>query len=182
MAISLPVISKGMKIGEINLSDRSIALSSDSNLISFTCDSLVDCCSRMKIPVTEFDIQQIQDKGYELDQIIQNLSPIILPAKTPARKSEKVYLIKRKPFDATCTFLGSETKLCTIHDFKPFACETYPFSLDILEKDRISVIIHTESLCKAIQSTQQATSDNESILKGLLTKIMVELEMRQIPE
>ncbi|MFV2016717.1 MAG: YkgJ family cysteine cluster protein [Candidatus Heimdallarchaeota archaeon] len=178
MYIELPVITSGIEIGTVNLRKDVVSIQG-ANLIRFTCDSRVDCCSKLKIPVTEFDIQRIENKGYEMDQIISSLSPIILPARTFGVQKEKVYTLKRKPFDGTCTFL--ENNLCSIHEFKPFACQIYPFSLEIIDSEEIKIVVHTEEICKSIKSSYYLDSDNISLLKSILKNIKAELNARNIP-
>ncbi|MHA2028627.1 MAG: YkgJ family cysteine cluster protein [Candidatus Kariarchaeaceae archaeon] len=178
MYIELPTLSTGLEIGSINITTDDISIK-NSNLINFNCTSRVYCCSNLKIPVTDFDINRIQDKGYELDQIIESLSPVLLRSKTYDGKTEKVYTLKRKPFEGSCTFL--ENNLCKIHEFKPFACQIYPFSLDIVNSDLIRIVIHTEELCKSIISSNYAESNNIEILNSILTNVKLELNARNIP-
>ena len=177
MVIDLPIIDKGLKIGKINVKTKEINVYTD-NSIYFTCTSKVDCCSRMRIPVSEFDISKIEEHGYELDQIIQELSPVFIQSKSPNQGKEKVYLLKKKPFDQTCTFLNNT--LCEIHEFKPFACKIYPFSLDFLENNDIEILIHTEQLCRSIKSASTEESNNYFILNNILKMILEEVEMRNI--
>ena len=73
--IELPTIETGISIGRINLDTNEVSIE-DSNLIRFTCESRVECCSNLKIPVTEFDTKRIEARGYDLDQIISSLSNI----------------------------------------------------------------------------------------------------------
>lgn len=178
MYIELPVITTGLIIGSINLRTKQVSIK-DSNLISFSCDSRVDCCSNLKIPVTEFDIMRIEENGYEIDQIISSLSPVILPAQNYKGKSEKVYTIKKKPYDGTCTFL--EDNLCKIHEFKPFACQIYPFSMIILDENTINVVIHPDVLCKSIRTSKFKDSNNLVLLNDILENLITELEVRNIP-
>lgn len=178
MYIELPTITSAMTIGSVNLRTDLTSIE-EANLIRFNCDSRAVCCSKLKIPVTEFDIQRIQDEGYEIDQIISSLSPVFLPAKTFGIKKEKVYTLKRKPFDGTCTFL--ENNLCSIHEFKPFACQIYPFSLEIVDSEEIKILLHAEEICKSIESSNYADSDNVTLLTSILKNIKTELTARNIP-
>ena len=107
--IELPVITMGLQIGFIDPETGAIFI---SNHIEFRCASIIDCCSNLRIPVTSYDIERIEDQGFELDQIIESLSPILLPSRTISGPAEKVYQIKRKPYVDTCTFL--EGNLCMI--------------------------------------------------------------------
>lgn len=178
MYIELPTITSAMKIGTVNLRTDEISIEG-ANLIRFSCDSRAECCSKFKIPVTEFDIQRIQDEDYEIDQIITSLSPVYLPAKTFGTQKEKVYTLKRKPFDGTCTFL--ENNRCSIHKFKPFACQIYPFSLEIVDSEEIKILLHGEEICKSMQSSNYPESENIAILTSILKNIKTELTARNIP-
>ncbi|MHA2251244.1 MAG: YkgJ family cysteine cluster protein [Candidatus Kariarchaeaceae archaeon] len=175
MRINLPVIIPGLEIGQINLKDQSIFINKD-NYIFFQCQSRIECCSKLNIPVSEFDIAKIEERGFELDQIIESLSPFILPSKTPFGVTEKAYKLKSKPFDDTCTFLIDDK--CSIHEYKPFACKIYPFSLDILDENRIVILIHQERLCKSIISADKSTSNNFKLVKSIFEEISQNLKDR----
>ncbi|MHA2169849.1 MAG: YkgJ family cysteine cluster protein [Candidatus Kariarchaeaceae archaeon] len=176
--IKLPIIIPGTEIGVIDLEKHSFT-PNETNHIYFKCSNRIKCCSTLDIPVTSFDIARIQQSGYELDQIIENLSPIILPSKTPIGKTEKVYKLKKKPFDGTCTFLHE--KLCVIHENKPFACKTYPFGLEIVNESRIRILVHQEKLCQSITPVDRSNSNNEELLHELLQNVKNEMKERKIP-
>ncbi len=177
MTVKLPSITAGLEIGTINLKSNNFHINS-KNRISFNCKNFVECCSQLIILVTGFDIRRIESHGYELDQILESLSPFFLPAKTYGKKPEKLYQLKRKPFDNSCTFMYQ--KKCLIHEFKPFSCKIYPFSLKILDENRISIIIHREKLCNAITAANSPEANNNTILQNLLNLINMELEERKI--
>ena len=141
----------------------------------FQCISNIDCCSTMRIPASDFDVDQIMAHGYELDQIIKEASPVILNPKSTGRQ-QKAYILKTKPFDGTCTFL--EGKLCSIHEFKPFACRIYPFTLEFVDDDHIEVIIHQDQLCRAIKSAEVLESNNQEILQNILDIMLEEMNRR----
>jgi Fe-S-cluster containining protein len=176
--IDLPVIRSGLFIGTIHLDSKEIVPEA-KNPVYFKCQSHTDCCSSMKIPASTHDIDRILEQGYELDQIIQDLTPIILNPNAPQGPREKAYILKRKPFDGTCTFL--EDNLCSIHQFKPFACRIYPFELDFVDDHTIRVLIHQKQLCTAITAAEAAKSNNSQILRGLFEIIENELEERGYP-
>ena len=167
-----------MEIGIIDLENHSFT-PNETNHIYFKCFNRIECCSTLDIPATSFDIARIQQSGYELDQIIENLSPIILPSKTPTGRTEKVYKLKKKPFVGSCTFLNG--KLCAIQKSKPFACKTYPFSLEIIDKSRIRILVHQEKMCKSITAVEPLNSNNQELLFELLQSVKKELKERDIP-
>lgn len=175
MSIKLPVIQAGLVIGEIDLYKR-VVYPNLKSPITFNCTSRVDCCSSLSIPVTSFDIERIEDAGYELDQIIRDSSPVILNPHGTVGKTQKAYILKKKPIDGTCTFLQDD--LCAIHISKPLACRLYPFSLNILSQTRIQVIIHESQVCKSIKSTSTKESTNLRHLTELMRLIEEELEDR----
>ena len=174
--IDLPVIRSGLEIGIIDITNQTIDTNS-ANSIYFQCTSRVECCSKLKIPVTEFDIQRIENAGYDLFQIIDSDSPMVMN-RINSDVHEKVYTLKKKPYDNTCTFL--ENNLCKIHKVKPFACRIYPFSLDILDKNRIRIIIHNDVVCKSIQSKNEPESNNRELLGDILKLVVNELKERGI--
>ena len=150
MRVELPVIEAGMVVGRVNLKSKEVSVEG-STPIKFACASTTECCSNLKIPVTDFDIKRIEDQGYGIDQIVESLSPQLLLPKTEFGNIEKNYWIKRNPFTNTCTFL--EDNLCKIHEFKPFACSVFPFSLKYESKEIVTVKIHPSNLCKTISIT-----------------------------
>ena len=175
--IELPLIQSGLEIGIIDISNQTIDTKS-ANSIYFSCTSRTDCCSYLKIPVTEFDIHRIETAGYDLFQIIASDSPMVMN-RINSQVHEKVYTLKKKPYDNTCTFL--EDNLCKIHKVKPFACRIYPFSLDILDKNRIRIIIHNDVVCKSILSKNDKQSNNRELLEDILNLVVTELNERGIP-
>lgn len=173
--IELPVIQKGLVIGEINL-EKGIVTPDSDNFIYFSCTSRVDCCSTMQIPATEYDIDRIMDHGYELDQIIRDASPIILNPDSQYGPTHKAYILKTKPFDGTCTFL--EENLCKIHEFKPFACKIYPFALEFISDTHIKMVIHQDQVCDSIEAVSRDRSNNMELLTDMMHTLYNELEIR----
>ncbi|MCE7736953.1 MAG: YkgJ family cysteine cluster protein [Candidatus Heimdallarchaeota archaeon] len=175
MRVDLPVVDAEMIIGEINLNTKNINLEGSTPL-KFSCASTADCCSNLKIPVTDFDIKRIEDHGYAIDQIVESLSPQLRLPKTEFGNIERNYWMKSNPFTATCTFL--EDNLCKIHDFKPFGCRVFPFSLKHMDTERVIVKIHPSNLCKTISICTPEEADNETHLNKLLTVILEEEAFR----
>lgn len=178
MSVELPVIQPRLKIGQINLAEHSVEINTKYP-INFNCIGLIDCCSNMDIPASKLDIDRIMEHGYELDQIIREASPIILNPKSSLGHQKKAYILKKKPFDNTCTFL--EGNKCKIHEFKPFACMIYPFSIDFIDDVRIKILIHPDQLCEAIKSASIDRSNNKEILENIRTRIEEELTIRGYP-
>ena len=98
-----------MRIGWINT--RSGELKPDlSRTILFECQSTGSCCDKLDIQLTDLDIYRIEERGYELDQFIEELTPqVIIPTDSQA-KPVKYYRIKRRPYDRRCVFM--EDNLC----------------------------------------------------------------------
>ncbi|MCH8907770.1 MAG: hypothetical protein IH840_11835, partial [Candidatus Heimdallarchaeota archaeon] len=88
--IELPVVETGLNIGTIDLNLGKVTATNVAQ-ITFSCTSRIECCSNLTIPVTDFDVDRILDHGYELDQIVTELSPIILPIKGTRSMTERVY-------------------------------------------------------------------------------------------
>jgi len=175
MRVDLPVVEAGMIIGEINTNTKKINLEG-STPITFSCASTAECCSNLKIPVTDFDIKRIEDEGYAIDQIVESLSPQLRLPKDNFGSIEKNYWMKSNPFTAACTFL--EDNRCKIHEFKPFGCSVFPFSLKYLDSESVVVKIHPSNLCKTVTTTTPEESDNEAQLNGLLSIIIQEEAFR----
>jgi len=175
MRVDLPVIETGLIIGEINLKTRKISLEG-STPINFSCASTTDCCSNLRIPVTDFDIKRIEDHGYAIYQIVESLSPQLRLPTTKLGSIEKNYWMKSNPYTGTCTFL--EDNLCKIHQFKPFGCLVFPFSLKHIDSDRVIVNIHPSNLCKTVYVGTDEDMDNERHLKLILSLLLEEEAFR----
>lgn len=153
----------GLILGYFNTISREISV---LNGVSFSCQSSTDCCRKHKIPVTESEISLLLDHDLEADQILESLSPILIPTKD--NSVQKVYFLKKKPFSQECIFLHGT--LCSIHDIKPIACQLYPFDYE-LEQDQIIIMIHRDSVCKNVQT---------SITKPLESEVHIQHIIRQL--
>lgn len=174
--IPLPIIKPGMEIGKVYLDTNEISINTHA-LIKYTCSVSGDCCRRFTIPITDFDIKKIEDQGFELDQIVENLSPSLVMPKTEFGSIEKNYRIKRKPFLKECTFL--KDGVCSIHEFKPFGCRIFPFQLYILDENTVSVRIHESNFCPSVHSSDNNSQENGKYLKFIKTTIQDELTYRK---
>ena len=170
------ILTPGLEIGSINLIANTVKA---RNFINFSCESRIECCSTLKIPVNSIDIERIESQGYELDQIIESMSPIFFPSKTKSGRTEKTYILKRKPFTGDCTFL--ENDKCKIHNFKPFACRIYPFELTIESEENITVLTHANKLCKSIKNAEN-NNYNMKLLNYIKNLINAELSNREITD
>lgn len=173
MPLDLPVIEAGLIIGEFELDQKNIYPNSD-HPVKFTCMMTGDCCSALRIPVTDFDIYRIESHGYELLQIIDDLNPELKLPKENFIGVEKYYWMKRKEYDETCRFLVGNK--CSIHEFKPFGCRVFPFSFKHLTRDLVQVRVHPSNFCKKIKTGNPR--GNYSILNQLRNIYLDELKFR----
>ncbi|MHA1302993.1 MAG: YkgJ family cysteine cluster protein [Candidatus Heimdallarchaeaceae archaeon] len=118
--------------------------------IYFECSSCGLCCKTNRIPVRERDIQRIQEHGYEIDQLFEEISPVFIPSKNAEGSFIKAYILRKKPFVHTCIFLD-ENNMCEIHEYKPLACRIYPFALRKEGENSVAVIVHPNSICPSIE-------------------------------
>ena len=176
MVIDLPIISSNTIIGSINLNNNKI--STTQEYISFTCQSSSDCCGTNDffVPVSDMDIERIENNGYAIDQIIETQSPELRFARDGT--AEKHYWMKRKPYTGKCTFL--ENNLCSIHEFKPFTCRIFPFQLIEKKRGIFDISIHNSNICKSIKNVDEKSSNNEEILTDILNEVKLENKRRQI--
>ena len=176
MPIELPVIQPSLEIGTINPQTSKITVS--DNHISYSCSFSTDCCGddSFFVPVTDMDIERIEQHDYEIDQIVEILSPELRFAKD--NTAEKNYWIKRKPFTGKCTFLKDSK--CSIHQFKPFACRIFPFQLLGNEDGSYRVAIHKSKVCTSIKAVSREEAENRLILADLLKEVQLEDERRLV--
>nr|MDO8113725.1 YkgJ family cysteine cluster protein [Candidatus Sigynarchaeota archaeon] len=109
------------------------------------CDRSGDCCYNHSILLTHYDVHRILERLPQLD--IRDLVVLFTSyigyvdldvlAGYPAimLENEPCYLGLRFVIDEAtgqrrCRFLDVSNGLCTIHDFKPMICRTYPFIID----------------------------------------------------
>lgn len=177
MSIELPVIEGGTEIGKINIATGEVTVT-QAYLVEWSCCMNGACCTRLNIPVTDFDIERIENHGYELDQIISEQSPFIRMPKNVFGSVEKNYPIKRKPYDNTCTFLKNDG-LCGIHEFRPFACRIFPFQYRFEDNDIVRVTIHESNYCHQVKPGSMGKNQNEEFLIYLRDELLLELERRK---
>lgn len=159
---------------KMDLSSTTIAKISDDgkievvNHISFVCTSCAACCKLNNIPITESDIERMVDNGIEVGQAIEELSPVLIASKDLDKGLIKAYILRKKPFVNECAFLD-ELRLCKIHDFKPSACQLYPFSIR-RDEDGYIAIVHPNCVCDFIElNVPEDQSQTVEIVEDLLT-------------
>ncbi len=136
--------------------------------ISFVCTSCTACCKLNNIPITEKDVERMMDNGIEVGQAIEELSPVLIASKDLDRGLIKAYMLRKKPFVNECAFLD-ELNLCKIHEFKPSACQLYPFSIRN-EDEGYMAIIHPDCVCDFIElDVPEDQSQTREIVEDLLT-------------
>lgn len=173
VVVELPMVEAGMEIGSINLTTGEITTT--QNHVQFSCNFSTDCCTNLNIPITDMDIERIEQHGYKLDQIIEEAVPQIRFAEDET--AEKNYWIKRKPFTGTCTFL--ENDKCSIHEFKPFSCRIFPFQLRGGKDGVYTVAIHGSNLCQSVTTVSADQAQNYELLEDLLNEVQLEEKHRQ---
>ncbi|MDH5404004.1 MAG: YkgJ family cysteine cluster protein [Candidatus Heimdallarchaeota archaeon] len=167
--MKLPIVFGGLSVGFIDLADRRVY---SNKTFSFTCLQTAKCCMQMAIPVTDFDVDRIETYGYEVDQIIEVLSPVLRIPKTIRGNVEKNYWIKKKPYIGGCRFL--EEDRCSIHEVKPFGCRVFPFSFYYRSDTLVEVLVHESNICDGIEEED----DGNSVLEELMEVLLEEMEIR----
>ena len=142
--------------------------------IYFECACCTKCCKLNNIPVTEHDIELMQENGLEIDQILEDISPVLIANKNLDHDGlVKAYILRQKPFVRECVFL-EENGFCKIHDFKPLTCQLYPFSIKKNE-NKLIAIVHPKNVCEYIEMDVHETKTNTiEIVDNLLTYLFDE--------
>ncbi|MCK4845356.1 MAG: YkgJ family cysteine cluster protein [Candidatus Heimdallarchaeota archaeon] len=155
-------------------SDTIIAKIKDNNKIEvvrdifFECNNCALCCKVSEIPVIEKDITRILDHGYELDQFLKELSPVLIRSHQKKDSFIKAYILKKKPFVKECVFLD-ENERCKIHKYKPLSCSIYPFAVRKGDEGLL-VIVHPKSVCASIDmDVNKKKSNTKKIVELLLS-------------
>ncbi|MCE7747403.1 MAG: YkgJ family cysteine cluster protein [Candidatus Heimdallarchaeota archaeon] len=139
--------------------------------IYFECTSCTECCRLNNIPVTEPDIRLMQDHGIEIDQMLEELSPVLIANKNLEKNGFiKAYILRKKPFVNECVFVD-EKGLCKVHKFKPLTCQLYPFSVK-KDENKLCVIVHPKNICEFIElDVEESRSNTIEITEELLTAL-----------
>lgn len=141
--------------------------------IYFECTFCTKCCKLNNIPATEKDILKMMDYGIEVDQAVEELSPILIPSKNIANGLIKAYVLRKKPFVKECAFLDEKGK-CKIHEFKPLACQLYPFSIRRREEG-YQIIIHPNCVCEYIEiNVEKDKSNTLQITEELISILLID--------
>ena len=155
-------------------SDTIIAKIKDNNKIEvvrdifFECNNCALCCKINEIPVIEKDITRILDHGFELDQFLKELSPVLIRSHQKKDSFIKAYILKKKPFVKECVFLDENEK-CKIHKYKPLSCCIYPFAVRKGDEGLL-VIVHPKSVCASIDmDVNKKKSNTKKIVEFLLS-------------
>lgn len=144
--------------------------------VYFECTGCGKCCQLNKIPASEQDLARMQEHGIELDVAIEVMSPILIQSKTLTDTRIKAYVLRQKPFIGGCAFLTEDNR-CKIHEFKPLACKTYPFSLRRTDDGRIAIYEHPNSVCDYVfEPTSERPGNMEQIAKNLALVLVEDLE------
>lgn len=142
--------------------------------ISFECSNCALCCEVNRIPVTDKDISRIHKSGIDIDQILEEISPVLIRSKNIRDKFVKAYIMRKKPFINDCVFL-TEDKMCKIHQFKPLACRIYPFATRISEENEIVFQIHPHVVCSSIElDVSEDNSDSLRIAQYIISLFPME--------
>ncbi|MCG3216225.1 MAG: YkgJ family cysteine cluster protein [Candidatus Heimdallarchaeota archaeon] len=140
--------------------------------IRFVCTSCAECCKLNNIPITEEDIEKIVERGIEVDQFIEELSPVLIASKSLENGLIKAYFLRKKPFVNECVFVD-ELNLCKIHEFKPSACQLYPFSIR-KEDEGYVAIVHPDCVCDCIElGISEEKSQTVEIVENLLSTLTI---------
>ncbi len=141
--------------------------------IHFECNKCAKCCKLNNIPATEEDIIKMVENGIEVDQAVEVLSPVLIPCPNIENGATKAYILRKKPFVHECAFLD-ENNLCKVHEFKPLACQLYPFSIRKLSKG-YRAIIHPDCVCEFINmDVTKEKSNTLQIVEGLLSLLSLD--------
>jgi len=136
--------------------------------IYFKCTGCAQCCKDNYIPVTEEDLEILTSNGYEIDQILEDLSPVLIPKGD--NQYFKAYLLRKKPFINECIFLDTDNA-CKVHSFKPMSCKIYPFAIKE-EDNRVFITIHPSNVCKYIElDVKEEDSNTIEVVKEILFHI-----------
>jgi Fe-S-cluster containining protein len=109
--------------------------------IQFGCNKCGECCKNMDVPLTHYDIARLIQSGTTLDlETLITLHPSLgdeLDAVKLYGEYNTLYLTN-KLSDNSCIFL--ENNACTIYNYRPNSCRTWPFSKDSQNKLKIDAV------------------------------------------
>ena len=121
------------------------------------CDSCThqSCCTNSAVPlVFENDFKRLEIIGKTDDRFLH----------TRDVKGNKIKAINKKINSTQCVFWDDEKKNCSIYEYRPFDCRTYPFDI-ILIDDKFHWIVYScnpESNWKWTESYLEMFEKDES--------------------
>jgi Fe-S-cluster containining protein len=109
--------------------------------IYFSCNQCGECCRGMDVPLTHYDIYRIMQSETKL-----SLDTFISLKPSVKNDLDAVFLygfyntlfLSNQLKDNSCIFL--ENSICTIYQYRPNSCRTWPFSTNSLNHLQIDQI------------------------------------------
>ncbi|GIW22983.1 MAG: hypothetical protein KatS3mg068_1990 [Candidatus Sericytochromatia bacterium] len=109
------------------------------NELKFSCQSCGNCCKYFDVNITDYDIARILENRPDLkiDDFIEVVKPRVKSEVENLKLADDkiaMIILKQKENSKECVFLTKDNK-CSIHEFKPIGCRTWPFTLNIYNGD-----------------------------------------------
>lgn len=146
--------------------------------IFFSCNQCGDCCKDMDVPLSHTDIKRLSqaNTGYEYEMFITlHSSDKANPDSVLLYDEYQELYLTNKLSDNSCLFLKNNT--CSIYEFRPNSCRTWPFSKNL--KDKL-FIDDVASKLVDISCDKKRFKDHDSVRKDIDTGIEDVKEYRSL--
>jgi Fe-S-cluster containining protein len=146
--------------------------------IFFSCNQCGECCKDMDVPLSHIDIKRLIEANTGLDS---EMFITLHPATKENLDSVLLYgeyhelFLTNKLSDNSCIFLKDNS--CSIYEYRPNSCRTWPFSKNIKNKLFIDDVA---SKLVEISCDKDKFKDHKNTYKNIENSIKDAKEYREI--
>lgn len=152
--------------------------------LMFSCQSCGNCCKSFDVNITDYDIGRILENRPDLnfDDFIEIVEPV---AKTDVEhlkltsNKDAMIILKQKQNSKECIFL-TENNMCSIHEFKPIGCRTWPFTLNFYNSDVKWNNLFRPFLKNKCAHKLEENSNDENFLRENIEKLILDLDLYKL--
>lgn len=136
----------------------------------FTCQSCGNCCRYKAVNITHNDLQRILDNKPELSvdgfiefiEIPEESGSYNHGDKLQLENKRKLMILKKKKNIKECVFL--ENNMCSINNFKPLVCKTWPFVIRESDNQLMWNLHERQFIDEYCAHTLSSNNDNITVL------------------
>ncbi len=148
------------------------------NEMDFSCQGCGNCCRNFYVNITDKDVNRILEKRSDLKfddfAVFENMNKSKLNLSKDNyfifnNGEEKLLTLKKKDNSKDCVFLAADNR-CTINEFKPMVCKTWPFALRKFDEKVVWEISNRNFIKRLCAHKLVKNSYKEDDLKDVIVK------------